>query len=213
MDKIWNMKAIRAHTTEAPLDQRTYDLLIEILFKAEAMGILKTPVDVFKLDAQTIHNYLRDIANAGLGKTLLRGDLLGLSPKDAVNRLNALNTALEESPVTKMEWAAVRHYLTDDQLAALLGDLALISIRRYAAEERATPDDIAARLHMLALIIGDLKGSYNDAGVRNWFNIPRAKNLRGKSPIQILKGNWSPTDEGPIAVRQFAKSLGASFAT
>ena len=69
-----------------------------------------------------------------------------------------------------------------------------------------TPDDVAARLHFLALVISDLAGAYNEIGVRRWFHRERSL-LDGKTPGTLLSGDWNPEDEGPQRVRDLARSL------
>ena len=112
-----------------------------------------------------------------------------------------LNEALDASPTPACEWVGVNGVLGDEVLASLLG-ISPSSVRRYLSGNRATPDAIAARLHFLALIIGDLAGAYNDFGVRRWFQRPRR--LLGSSPAQLLEGSWRPEDPGPQRVRDLA---------
>ena len=38
-------------------------------------------------------------------------------------------------------------------------------MRPYISGNRSTPDAIAARLHLLAFVVGDPRGAYNDIGV------------------------------------------------
>jgi hypothetical protein len=85
-------------------------------------------------------------------------------------------------------------------------------LKRYQSGERDTPDDVAARLHFLALVVSDLAGSYNDIGVRRWFQRKRTL-LDGRAPVTLLKGHWDPDDEGPMRVRQLARELVSLSAT
>ncbi len=85
--------------------------------------------------------------------------------------------ALEASPVPKFEWAGLGRVLDREQLASLLA-VSLSSLNRYQSGDRETPDAIAARLHFLALVIGDLAGSYNDIGIRRWFGRKRSASRR-----------------------------------
>ena len=101
--------------------------------------------------------------------------------------------------------------LDEETLASLLG-VSISSLKRYRSGERATPDRIAARLHFLALVLGDLAGSYNDIGIRRWFLRKRAR-LDGRSPAQLLTGAWDPDDVGPARVRQLAHELVSLSAT
>ena len=99
------------------------------------------------------------------------------------------------SPTSASEWRGVNRVLGGDVLARLLG-ISSSSVRRYLSGSRATPDEIAARLHFLALVIGDLAGAYNDFGVRRWFQ-RRRKLLGSRCAAQLLSGSWRPEDAGP----------------
>ena len=80
------------------------------------------------------------------------------------------------------------------------------SLKRYASGERDTPDEVAARLHHVALIVGDLAGAYNEVGVRRWFERKRTA-LNGRAPAALLAGDWNPDDSSPQKVRELARSL------
>ncbi|MCY4626684.1 MAG: DUF2384 domain-containing protein, partial [Acidobacteria bacterium] len=69
-----------------------------------------------------------------------------------------------------------------------------------------------ARLHFLALVAGDLAGAYNEIGVRRWFDRKRSA-LGGKTPAEVLAGDWSAEDDGPERVRELAGALSFSPAT
>jgi hypothetical protein len=71
---------------------------------------------------------------------------------------------------------------------------------------------VAARLHFLASVVGDLAGAYNDFGIRRWFERPRTA-LEGRAPAALLSGPWSPDDVEPQRVRELAASLVASPVT
>jgi uncharacterized protein (DUF2384 family) len=109
------------------------------------------------------------------------------------------------------EWPSLSRVFEPDQLAGLLG-VSLSSLRRYQSGARHTPDEVAERLHFLALVMADLAGSYNDIGIRRWFERPRAL-LGGKRPADLLAGSWDPEGPGPQEVRQLAQSLVAISAT
>jgi hypothetical protein len=196
------MQMIQKPSTKVPLAPKAYSLLLDVLFKADAMGLLDKPLNVLALDSRTISQ-----------KALLDAELWGkLDPEEIAIRLDTVNKALEESPVPDSEMEAVRHYIPDGLLAKML-DISPVSLKRYSDGSRETPDEVGRRLHTLALVIGDLKGSFNDAGVRGWFNIKRPKALGNKSPVELLKGPWKPTDPEAIKVRNCSRSLNASIAT
>ena len=71
---------------------------------------------------------------------------------------------------------------------------------------------VALRLHAVALMVGDLAGAYNDAGIRRWFVRPRSI-LENRAPVDVLTSRWQPDDPGPQQVRSLANALTASPAT
>ena len=118
---------------------------------------------------------------------------------------------LGASPVPASEWPALQRVLGVDLLGRLLS-VSTASVRRYLSGTRKTPDDVAVRLHALALMVGDLAGAYNDAGVRRWFARPRTV-LANRAPVELLTSGWRPDDPGPRQVRGLANALTASPAT
>ena len=98
------------------------------------------------------------------------------------------------------------------ELVARLVGIAPASLRRYATGKARTPDDVAQRLHFLALVTADLTGSYNDLGVRRWFERPRPQ-LDMKSPAQLLRGEWNADSDGARRVRELARSPTGSLGT
>jgi hypothetical protein len=182
--------------------------------RADAMGLLpghaeltmSIPEDV----SATLTHLLASARSAGIGRALT-------VPSDSANEerweafvLDFLD-ALEESPLPRTEWIGLERVLGPDLLASLIG-VSSSSLRRYAAGTRDTPDDVAARLHFLALIVGDLSGSYNEIGVRRWFGRLRTQ-LEGQTPAGRLLGSWDPDDEGPQEVRRLAAALLSAPAT
>lgn len=114
-------------------------------------------------------------------------------------------------PVPSREWGSLAALFGIDRLAELTGT-SPASVRRYMSGARSTPDPLAARLHLLAVISGDLAGAYNEIGIRRWFERPRTF-LDGKAPAELLQGEWDPEDDGPKRVRELARSLTGSPAT
>jgi len=133
------------------------------------------------------------------------------SDEDVAALLKTLIAALEASPVPKFEWGGLGRVFDPEDLSALI-NVSVSSLKRYQSGERDTPDDVAARLHFLALVVGDLAGSYNVIGVRRWFQRKRSL-LDGRAPVALLKGDWDPDDEGPMRVRQLARELVSLSAT
>lgn len=112
---------------------------------------------------------------------------------------------LENSPSPASEWAAMRQIFGDAALCELLG-LSLASVRRYADGTRDTTQQVAERLHWLAMVVSDLAGAYNEFGIRRWFERPRSQ-LDGRSPKQLLGTQWSVDDESAQRVRALAAAL------
>jgi hypothetical protein len=125
--------------------------------------------------------------------------------------LDRLNLALEEPPVPEFEWNRLTEVLGSDLLSRLLGASAS-SVRRYKAASRTTPDDVAARLHFLSLIVGDLSGAYNEIGIRQWFERKRVQ-LDGRTPLDWLEAGWKLDEPRPQRVRELARAPVASPAT
>lgn len=133
------------------------------------------------------------------------------TPKALARLLSDVLTAVEESPMPEHEWTSMSDLLGDEMLAPLVG-VSTSSLHRYRAGERATPDPVAGRLHAILLIVADLAGTYNDFGIRRWFDRPRSA-LGGQGPAEILSGDWSPDASSVQSVRDLARALlGASAA-
>ncbi len=175
------------------------------------MGLLSRPVTC--LDDSAIQRLETGMSEAGIGRSFL-AELHRLPCFDAA-RLSALlakiNEALDQSPAPAHEWRALQGVLGVEMLTRLLG-ISQSSARRYISGERSTPDAIAARLHFLAFVVGDLAGAYNDIGVRRWFDRPRER-LDGTTPARTLGDDWSPGDDGPQRVSALARALASSPAT
>lgn len=208
------MRKTRPDPIQNPLDSRVVAAAIEFILKAESMGILHEPVDTLHLNIDAIIGAAKQVVELGLGRKFV------LDPErwreyeavDLADRLKKLSVVLEESPEPNSEWKRLRSFLPDDLLAKIL-HISEQSVRRYATGERDTPDDIAERVHWVALVTGDLFGAYNEHGVRGWFFRPR-KSFGGLAPLAMLSGDdWTPDAKNPILIREFAKSLTSSFGT
>lgn len=186
---------------------------ISAVKRADAMGLLPGHEIVRSLDLKTMREVLGHIAKAGICRSFYHdfADPSGWDAPKLQKFLVQLNDALEESPAPTYEWPRLIDVFGIDQLARLLG-ISPSSVRRYKEQARATPDDVAARLHFLALLVGDLAGAYNDIGIRRWFERKRTV-LENRSPIALLAREWSPNDPAPRKVRDLARSLVAAAAT
>lgn len=133
------------------------------------------------------------------------------TPANLALLLDDVLASVESSPMPGREWLPLGELLGDELLTSLVG-VSSTSLHRYRAGGRPTPDRVAARLHIVALISADLAGSYNDFGIRRWFLRTRSA-LEGRSPADILIGDWSPENESVQSVRGLARALlGASAA-
>ncbi|MBI4635656.1 MAG: hypothetical protein HY727_04845 [Candidatus Rokubacteria bacterium] len=184
------------------------------LARADAMGLFPERELTVTLDANTFGRLAARLGRAGIGGVvvpMLTSQTLVGESKLLEQYLDQLTEALEASPVPASEWKQLVRILGVDMLERLLG-ISAPSIRRYARTIRNTPDDVAGRLHWLALIVGALAGAYNEIGIRQWFDRKRVQ-LDGRTPSQLLMGGWKPEDPGPQRVRSLAHSLAGSPAT
>jgi hypothetical protein len=190
-------------------------LAVEAWRRAEAMGLVEeTAADSpRRLDAAAVARLVRRLRAAGIarGPALRLDNVETPSAAELADVLRLVIAALEASPVAKYEWRAAARVFDVERLSTLLG-ISLSSLRRYLSGARETPDEIAARLHHLALVVGDLAGAYNEVGIRRWFDRKRSA-LAGRTPAALLSGDWSPDDKGPQQVRALARSLASLSAT
>jgi hypothetical protein len=186
-------------------------LAVEAWRRAEAMGLVEPGAT--RLESADVARLVSRIRDAGIarGPALRFDNVEAPSVEESESLLRLVIAALEASPVATLEWPSVSRVLELEALAALL-NISATSLRRYLSGERETPDDVAARLHHVALIVGDLAGAYNDVGIRRWFERKRSA-LGGRTPAALLTGDWSPEEPGPMKVRDLASSLVALSAT
>ena len=192
-------------------DPELASVAIGALSRADAMGLLSRPITC--LDDSAIRSLERGMAEAGIGQSFF-SELNRKTYSDPVrfsSLLEKINEALDQSPAPAHEWRALQRVLRLELLARILG-ISLSSARRYMSGSRATPDVVAARLHFLAFVVGDLAGAYNEIGVRRWFERRRTL-LDGDTPAQALGDGWLPEDDAPCRVREMARALTSSPAT
>lgn len=206
------MTSFQKSSVSAPLRRVVPRLLVEAARRAEAMGIVE-PGAVERADAETIRRLGARLKRAGVALSAVDqlNNVEAPTSDELASLLELIIGALESSPVPKFEWTGLARVFAVDDLAALL-TVSPSSLKRYQSGERQTPDAVAARLHCLALLVGDLAGSYNDIGIRRWFH--RKRTLLGdRAPAALLKGDWDPDEEGPQRVRQLARELTTLSAT
>jgi len=167
---------------------------------------------VRSLDLKSWRSALAGLQDAGLGRlTPLHAASQGQSAEAFAAEVGRLYEAIEQSPIPRSEWPPIRSLLGDELLEKLL-HTSKASIVRYSSGQRATPQDVAERLHVLALIASDLSGSYNAFGIRRWFERSRAQ-LGARSPAALLRAGWKPDDEPVRKIRSLAAELIGAGAT
>jgi hypothetical protein len=186
---------------------------LSALTRAEAMGLIPADDRIERLNEQTMRRVTRRIADRGIGRALVLelGGARAHRATDLRRMLRELSAVLEDSPVPDLEWPRLRDVLGLEQLAALVG-VSLASARRYLAGERATPDDVAARLHFVALVVGDLAGTYDERGIRRWFERPRTA-LGGRPPRALLGPGFDPDAAPAKDVARLSRALAGAAAT
>lgn len=184
-------------------------LAVRLVALAETLGLVPQASER-RVDKDQIAVALDAFAKARIGR---RRAALGqhVTPAQLAAVLRDVLSAIEESPMPHHEWEPITSLLGDERVAGLVGT-SVSSVHRYRSGERPTPDDVAARLHAIALITADLAGSYNDFGIRRWFQRSRSA-LGGASPGEILAGDWLPDDAPVQQVRELARALLGSPAT
>jgi len=128
-----------------------------------------------------------------------------LNHADLVQALRATLEAVDASPHPDGEWDPARELLGDELLARVL-QISGSSLRRYAAGDRRTPDEVAWRLHLVARLLAALVGSYNDYGIRRWFERRRSA-LGGATPAELLEHAEAEDDERLERLLSLAEEL------
>lgn len=204
---------IQIATVEAPLNRPALlGPAIGLLRRALALGLLRDRERIERLDLDLLRGIAREASSAGIGHDAALSLFDRPTPARLGSAIARLDDALAGSPMPQRELAQLGDVIELDQLAGLVGT-SEVSLRRYAAGTRSVPDEIAARIHWLALVAADLAGAYNPIGVRRWFERPRSQ-LGGRAPRQLLRGGWSPEDSAVQRVRELAAAVaGAGGAT
>jgi len=175
--------------------------------KAHAVGLVRERPDITALTYPLVRSVVARVRRAGIAERAAR-EFEAAGPDDTetiLRDLREISALLEESPLPATEWRRLLEVLGRDLVARLAG-VSASSVVRYASAARQTPDEVAARVHFLALLVGDLEGAYNEIGIRRWFDRPRTT-LDGRAPAAFLKAGWQPDDAGPVRVRELARAL------
>lgn len=182
-----------------------------ILGLIDAMGLLRLREPIPYLRLSLLREAANAAAQAGIGQhaAAVLADPQ-LSQPVLLAALRQLAEALEESPVPDTEARELASVFGWDLLSDMVHS-SPASLRRYASTARTAPDDVAGRMHWLAKIVGHLRGAYNDAGIRRWFERPRVQ-LQGRAPNEFLHQPWTPDQPEVEAVRSLARSLAGAGA-
>jgi hypothetical protein len=211
-DTIRSVTRLQIRSVRAPLDDpETAEAAVDVLKAMEAMGLLADDVDELTLDV--VRSVATRAAEVGVGESAAASlrSTASRSPDRAAAALRELQRALEGSPLPAFEWPAMIELFGADRLADLVG-VSVASLRRYAADQRPTPDVVAARLHLIARTVAELRGAYSEVGVRRWFERTRSL-LGGRSPDSLLSGEWDPDGGDAERVLALARALTASPTT
>jgi hypothetical protein len=178
---------------------------MQLVRRAAALGLLPDR-PIRELDLPLVRSIAQESSKHGVGQDVsvaLLAKRIGRSRLEGL--IGSLDRSLEDSSIPDREAAELLGVFGRDGLAELLGT-SQVSLGRYLNRSRAWPDEVAARLHWLALVVGDLRGGYNEFGVRRWFERPRPQ-LRGRSPRQVLGAKWAPDSRTAARVRELAAAL------
>jgi len=196
-----------AVTLPAALSPDLRAAAVRLITRAEAMGLIASD-DLLTFSSSTLDAAMKAFRKVGIGRGIARPTEVD---QDLRSALDLMNSVVENSPHPDTEWDGMLGVLAPDTLANLLG-ISDSSLRRYSTRERPTPQQVAVRLHWLALRVADLAGAYNHYGIVRWFQRPR-RALGGQSPAQRLAGEWTPDDHQITQVAELAASLTAMSAT
>jgi hypothetical protein len=183
-----------------------------LVARAEAMGLIPAGDEPQGFSPDLLSDAINAFNEASIGLRAVA--LIGVRFDTAaavLRALQVLDDEVESSAVPRTEWISMADRLGLPLLSKVL-DISESSIRRYLNRERPTPDDVANRLHFVALLVADLAGGYNEYGIRRWFARPRAQ-LDGGTPLSVLAGKWSPDNERVAQVRELASAIGSSPGT
>ena len=209
---IWTMDELQIASIDAPLlrSAEAASLALSLVGRAQTMGFLPVREGRVELDRKFLEELAELLRRRGvaLRATASLAHAMEAEPLNDVEVIDALRAtldAVDASPHPQGEWAPARELLGDELLARLLR-ISASSLRRYAAADRHTPDEVAWRLHLVARLLASLVGSYNDYGIRRWFD-RRRRALDGVTPGEVLERAEAEDDERLERVLALAEQL------
>jgi hypothetical protein len=195
------MLAIQSVSESAalPLDAARAGVLAVRL--AEVMGLFERP-EGRRIDRGMVGQAIDAAARAGLAEQVAaRPDARGPGDEAILGFVGALI----ESPRPAAEITRLSSIFGYPALGRLVG-ASVPSLRRYAGEDRRTPDAVAQRVHLVALLTAILRGSFNEFGIRRWFERPHPA-LGGRVPGDLVARASDPADRDARSVLGAALSL------
>jgi hypothetical protein len=209
---IWNMIELQIESIDAPLleSAQAASLALSLVARAQTMGFLPLREGRVELDREFLEELAellrrRGVASRASASLAHAMQAEPLNDVELIDALRATLDAVDASPHPEGEWAPARELLGDELLARLMR-ISASSLRRYAAGDRRTPDEVAWRLHLVARLLAALVGSYNDYGIRRWFERRRSA-LDGVTPAELLEHADAEDDERLERVLALAEQL------
>jgi hypothetical protein len=203
------MTLLQITSVAAPLDRPgVLQAALGLVRRALGLGLLADREPIERLDLALIQSIAREASSAGVGQdaaVALMNRRAGGTAERLESLIVRLDGALADSPMPARELHELLRVYDHDGLAALVGT-SVASLRRYAGATRTVPDAVADRVHFVALVTADLAGSYNEFGLRRWWERPRVA-LGGRSPRAALGSDWTSDGEAATAVAALAASL------
>ena len=199
---------VRFRSAESPFDAAgPAGEAARLLCRAEASGLWNPTEVVTRLDGNLFGQALGEIAGYGVAsaRVLEWPTFADKGPDELAGWVGAIRAELDACPVPEREIEKLEAVLGAAELVTLLG-ISVSAFQRYRRSERDIPDAVAWRAHVLAGMVGDLAGSYNDVGIRGWFRRGRSQ-LGDRAPSSILSGAWDPDSDDVLLVRDLAGSL------
>jgi hypothetical protein len=201
---IWSVGNIHITSILPPLEEEhLYPRATRFLRRADSMGLLDEPIQ--ELSAGVVRRVAQRLSKRGLASDLAARLTAEPSRDELVRYLDAALVALDESPVPAAELAKLTSILGHELLVGML-EISLASLQRYQNGDREAPDAIAEKAHFLTSVIAALEGTYNEFGVRRWFERPRSV-FNNRTARQLLSRRWTPSDESARRVLAAAESL------
>jgi hypothetical protein len=207
------MVELQIDSIEAPLLETppAASLALSLVGRAQTMGFLparrRGRIELDRDFLEELAELLRSQGVASIATAALAHATQAepLNDVDLIQALRATLEAVDASPHPDGEWDPARELLGDELLARVL-QISGSSLRRYATGDRRTPDEVAWRLHLVARLLAALVGSYNDYGIRRWFERRRSA-LGGATPAELLEHAEAEDDERLERLLSLAEEL------